>query len=359
MEKINKRAVTAVESERGSPAGQQAAQEAERPTALVDRFGRRISYLRISLTDRCNFRCVYCMEPDQRFSPRDQVLTLEEMEQVAAAFVDLGVRKIRLTGGEPLVRAGAIDLMRRISALPGLDELVITTNGALLPTMAQDLRAAGVKRINISLDSLQPERFRAITRNGDLAQVLRGIDAALSAGFDRIKLNVVILKNRNHDEVVDLVRFAMARDINISFIEEMPLGVIGDHDRAEAYYSSDQIRADIESELSLVPTTETTGGPARYFRVPGTDTRVGFISPHSHNFCGDCNRVRVTAEGLLLLCLGQEHSLDLRRVVREAPGDQAALRDAIIEAMQLKPEGHEFNLHEQPIIFRHMNKTGG
>ena len=356
MEEIKEPTVTAVEPEQQSASRQQTGRRSD---ALVDRFGRRISYLRISLTDRCNFRCVYCMEPDQRFSPRDHVLTLEEMEQVAAAFVDLGVRKIRLTGGEPLVRAGALDLMQRISALPGLDELVITTNGALLPTMAQDLHAAGIKRINISLDSLKPERFRAITRNGDLAQVLRGIDAALAAGFDRIKLNVVILKNRNHDEVVDLVRFAMARDINISFIEEMPLGVIGDHDRAEVFYSSEQIRADLESELTLVPTTETTGGPARYYRVPGTETRVGFISPHTHNFCGDCNRVRVTAEGLLLLCLGQEHSLDLRRVVREAPGDLVALRDAIIEAMQLKPKGHDFNLQEQPIIFRHMNKTGG
>ena len=329
------------------------------PQALIDRFGRRVTYLRISVTDRCDFRCVYCMEPDQRFTPRDEVLTLEEIHQVAAAFVALGARKVRLTGGEPLVRPGVVRLMRQITALRGLDELVITTNGSQLGQLAGDIRAAGVRRINISLDSLRPERFRQITRKGDLAQVLRGIDAAIAAGFERIKLNAVILRGRNHDEIPDLVGYAMDHGINISFIEEMPLGVIGDHDRAEAFYPSEQIRSDLVPHFELVPTTETTGGPARYYRIPGSETRVGFISPHSHNFCEDCNRVRVTTEGRLLLCLGQEHSLDLRAILRQHPGDARRLREAIQEAMQIKPKGHEFDLQAKPIIFRHMNHTGG
>ncbi len=327
--------------------------------ALIDRFGRRITYLRISVTDRCDYRCVYCMEADQRFAPRNQVLSLEEIARVARTFVDLGVRKIRLTGGEPLVRRNLPWLMGEIAALPGLDELVITTNGSQLEANAGKIRAAGVKRINISLDSLQPQRFRRITRRGDLFGVLRGIDAALDVGFERIKLNAVILKNRNHDEVLDLVGFAVDKGVNISFIEEMPVGHIGDHDRGEVFYSSDRIQADLASSFELVPTTETTGGPARYYRIPGTETRVGFISPHSHNFCGDCNRVRVTTEGRLLLCLGQEHSLDLRRILREHPGDQARLGNAILAAMQIKPEGHEFDLEAKPVLFRHMNTTGG
>jgi cyclic pyranopterin phosphate synthase len=329
------------------------------PPALVDRFGRQVTYLRISVTDRCDFRCVYCMEPDQRFVPRDEVLRLEEILQVARTFVSLGVRKVRLTGGEPLVRRNVLWLMREIAALPGLGELVITTNGSQLEKRAREIRAAGVRRINISLDSLRRSRFRSITRDGDLAKVLRGIDAAVAAGFERIKLNAVILKHRNHDEVLDLVRFAVDKGINISFIEEMPVGQIGDHDRAEVFYSSDRIRADLESGFELVPTTETTGGPARYYRIPQTETRVGFISPHSHNFCGDCNRVRVTTEGRLLLCLGQEHSLDLRRILRDHPGDEARLGRAIRDAMQIKPEGHEFDLTAKPILFRHMNVTGG
>jgi cyclic pyranopterin phosphate synthase len=338
---------------------QAAATATGQPDALIDRFGRRVTYLRISVTDRCDFRCVYCMEPDQRFAPRDEVLTLDEIQQVAAAFVALGVRKIRLTGGEPLVRPGVVGLMQRITVLGGLDELVVTTNGSQLADLAADIRAAGVRRINVSLDSLQADRFRRITRKGDLGKVLAGIDAAIAAGFERIKLNAVILRGRNHDEVPDLVGFAADKGINISFIEEMPLGVIGDHDRAEAFYASEQIRQDLAPHFTLVPTTETTGGPARYYRIPGSETRVGFISPHSHNFCGDCNRVRVTAEGRLLLCLGQEHSLDLRAILRSRPGDGARLEQGIREAMQIKPKGHEFDLHAQPVIFRHMNLTGG
>ncbi len=326
---------------------------------LVDSFGRTVNYVRISVPDRCDFRCVYCMAEEMEFVPRAQLLTLEELGVIARAFTELGVGKIRITGGEPLVRRNVLKLFQDIGTLPGLRELVLTTNGSQLQRMAPELRAAGVRRINISLDSLNPERFRQITRMGDLAVVLAGIDAAISAGFARVKLNTVILKHRNHDEITDLVRFAVDRKIDISFIEEMPLGVIGDHDRAEVYYSSDQIRADLEQTWNLIPTTENTGGPSRYFRIPGTDTRVGFISPHSHNFCADCNRVRLTCEGRLLLCLGQEHSVDLRRVIRAHPGNLEALKQAIRDSMGIKPKGHDFNLSAKPIIFRHMNVTGG
>ena len=332
---------------------------AQFPPRLVDRFGRVVDYVRISVTDRCDFRCVYCMDEQMTFLPRARILTLEELALVGRAFAELGVRKIRLTGGEPLVRNNVLKLMRELGALTQLQELVLTTNGSQLPHMAQDIRAAGVKRINISLDSLDAERFRRLTRVGDLHQVLAGIDAALAAGFEKVKINAVILKHRNEDEVIPLVEFASARGMDISFIEEMPLGTIGDHDRAEAYYSSDEIRADLERRFTLLPTTETTGGPSRYFRLAETGTRVGFISPHSHNFCGDCNRVRVTAEGRLLLCLGQEHSVDLREVLRSHPGDLDALKQAIVASMAIKPKGHDFDLREQPLIFRHMSHTGG
>ena len=329
------------------------------PQKLIDRFGRVVDYVRISVTDRCDFRCVYCMDEEMEFLPRARILTLEELAQIGRACAELGVRKIRLTGGEPLVRNNVIKLMRDLGQLPQIKELVLTTNGSQLEHMAADIRTAGVRRINISLDSLDSDTFRRLTRSGDLARVLRGIDAALAAGFDKIKLNAVILKGRNEQEVVPLVEYASARGMDISFIEEMPLGVIGDHDRAEAYYSSDQIRADLERRYTLVATSETTGGPSKYFRLTETGTRVGFISPHSHNFCDDCNRVRVTVEGRLLLCLGQEHSVDLRRVLREQPGDLVALKHAIVESMAIKPKGHDFNLREQPLIFRHMSHTGG
>lgn len=326
---------------------------------LIDRFGRVVNYVRISVTDRCDFRCVYCMEPDTQFVPRAQVLTLEEIELIARAFVELGVDKIRITGGEPLVRKQVTPLLAKIARLPGLRELVLTTNGSQLPHLAGPLKQAGVKRINISLDSLDAERFRRITRTGELATVLAGIEAARAAGFDKLKINTVILKNRNHDEVIPLVRFAAARGMDLSFIEEMPLGVIADHDRAEAYYSSDQIRRDLETVFTLIPTAEQTGGPSRYFRIIETNTKVGFISPHSHNFCEACNRVRVTTEGRLLLCLGQEHSVDLRAVLRRAPGDLEQLKQTIRQAMDIKPRGHDFNVIGQPLIFRHMNATGG
>ncbi len=328
-------------------------------TQLIDRFDRRVTYLRISVTDRCDFRCVYCMSETMTFLPRAEVLSLEEILFVARAFTELGVTKIRLTGGEPLVRKNLLWLVREIGRLPTLRELVLTTNGSQLEKMAADLRAAGVRRLNISLDSLDPERFRRITRVGDLAKVLRGIDAAQRAGFERLKLNAVILKHRNHDEVAGLTRFAIDRGMDVSFIEEMPLGIIGDHDRAEAYYSSDRIRTDLERVFTLLPTTETTGGPSRYYRVAGTDTRVGFISPHSRNFCGSCNRVRLTTEGRLLLCLGQEFSADLRAVIRGFPGDLDRLKETIIATMAIKPKGHEFSFASAPVILRHMNVTGG
>ena len=326
---------------------------------LVDKFDRVVDYVRISVTDRCDFRCVYCMDDEMQFVPRAQLLTLEEITRITRTFTELGVKKVRITGGEPLIRRNIIKLFEDIGQLPGLDELVTTTNGSQLVTLAQPLKDAGVKRINISLDSLDAEKFKRITRVGELDKVLAGINAALNAGFEKIKINAVILKNRNDDEITDLVRFASKRDMDISFIEEMPLGIIGDHDRAEAYYSSDQIRNDLEKTYELIPTTESTGGPSKYYKIAETGTRVGFISPHSHNFCDQCNRVRLTCEGRLLLCLGQEHSVDLRKVVRAYPDNDEKLKQAIRDAMLIKPKGHEFDLTEKPIIFRHMNVTGG
>jgi GTP 3',8-cyclase len=326
---------------------------------LVDRFQRSISYLRISVTDRCDLRCVYCMSEDIEFVPRSQLLTLEELYRVGKSFVELGVSKIRITGGEPLTRRNVMQLFEQLGTLEGLRDFTLTTNGTLLSRYAKGLKAAGVTRINISLDTLQAERFRAITRKGDIRRTMEGIDAALEAGFERVKINAVVLKHRNHDEVTALVDFAHSRGMDITFIEEMPLGAIGEHDRAEAYYSSDRILHDLQQRYELMPTTENSGGPSRYYRVPGNDNRVGFISPHSHNFCEHCNRVRLTAEGRLLLCLGQEHSVDLRRIVRTHPTEDAPLRQAIIDSMQIKPKGHDFDLQAKPVIFRHMNATGG
>lgn len=326
---------------------------------LIDRFGRVVNYLRISITDRCDFRCVYCMAEDMVFLPRSQILSLEELQLVSRAFVELGVSKIRITGGEPLVRKGALGLLQQIGRLPGLNELVMTSNGSKLAKMAADIKAAGVKRVNISLDTLDPIKFKVLTRTGDLEQVLEGISAAKAAGFSRIKINTVMLKGLNHQEACDLVQFAVDKGLDISFIEEMPLGVVDSHDRSEAYYPSALIKQDLLRRFELQSVLDKTGGPSDYFRVVGSDTRVGFISPHSANFCGSCNRVRLTAEGRLLLCLGNEHSVDLKLVLRQHPGDMVALKRAIIDAMRIKPEKHEFNIHEQPIIMRHMNATGG
>jgi cyclic pyranopterin phosphate synthase len=326
---------------------------------LIDRFGRHVTYVRVSITDRCDFRCVYCMSKDMTFLPRARILTLEEILFIMQGFTALGVTRIRLTGGEPLVRRNILWLVRELNRLPGLRELVLTTNGSQLEKLAGELRAAGIRRLNISLDSLQPARFRRITRVGDLARVLRGIEAARQAGFERIKINAVILKNYNHDEILDLVEFVVQHAMDITFIEEMPLGLIDEHNRAVTYYSSDAVKRDIEQRFTLIASSEKTGGPARYLRVSGTDTRVGFISPHSHNFCSSCNRVRVTTEGRLLLCLGQEHSVDLRQLIRANPGDVTTLKQALLDSMTIKPEGHDFDLGSQPVILRHMNATGG
>ncbi|MEC8918647.1 GTP 3',8-cyclase MoaA [Salinicola sp. LHM] len=328
-------------------------------TVLIDKFSRQVRYVRISVTDRCDFRCVYCMSEEMTFLPRTQVLSLEELSQVARAFTELGVEKIRLTGGEPLVRKGIDELVTDIGALPGLKDFAMTTNGAGLRRHARALREGGMTRLNVSLDSLDPERFKRLTRTGDLAKVIDGIHAAQDAGFERIKLNAVILRGRNDDEVLDLVDFAREEQLDISFIEEMPLGDVSDHSRGETFYSSDDVQASIESRYALIPSPETTLGPSRYFRMPDSDSRVGFISPHSHNFCSTCNRVRVTVEGRLLLCLGNEHSVDLRATLRQYPGELEPLKEQIVTAMDLKPERHHFSTDGDVQVVRFMNMTGG
>ncbi|MBI5927084.1 MAG: GTP 3',8-cyclase MoaA [Aquabacterium sp.] len=326
---------------------------------LTDQHGRRISYLRLSITDRCNFRCVYCMAENMQFMPRDELLSVDEMVTVAASFVHLGVRKIRLTGGEPLAHPAIVSLVAELSALPGLDELAMTTNGSQLSQLAPALKVNGLSRLNISLDSLQPDRFKALTRTGRLRDVLDGIQAAKAAGFQRIKLNSVILRGRNDDEVVDLVRFARQHELDIAFIEEMPLGVIDEHDRAATFMPSADILARVNETYPLTASIENSGGPARYHRMADSTTRVGVISPHSHNFCGSCNRVRLTASGQLMLCLGNEDAVDLRTILRAHPGQQEPIRQAITEAMTRKPERHHFRLDAPPQIIRFMNATGG
>lgn len=328
-------------------------------TDWIDGQGRQIDYLRLSVTDRCDFRCVYCMAEDMRFLPRQQVLTLEEIERVARLFVAGGVRKLRLTGGEPLVRPGIVGLCERLAALPGLRELCMTSNGSQLVRYARPLYDAGLSRLNISLDTLDPLRFRAITRNGELDKVLAGIDAAQAAGFRRIKLNAVVMKGRNADEVPALVDFAIARGLDISFIEEMPLGQVG-RERGESFCSSDEVRALIAQRHALLDSAEQSGGPARYVRlVEHPQTRIGFISPHSHNFCATCNRLRLTVEGRLLLCLGHEHSLDLRALLRRHPLHDGPLLEAIGEALQRKPARHEFSAAGEVQVLRFMNMSGG
>jgi GTP 3',8-cyclase len=329
------------------------------PPQLVDGFGRRVSYLRISVTDRCDFRCVYCMAEDMTFVPRQEVLSLEELERVARVFVGLGVSKIRLSGGEPLVRNNIMSLVNNIGQLEGLEEMALTSNASQLQRLAVPLKEAGIKRINISLDSLNPEKFRQITRTGDLQQVLNGIDAAIAAGFEGIKINAVILKGRNEDEILDLAHFAQSKGVDISYIEEMPLGLIDEHDRALSFCSSAEVREILESHYQLQEVDDSTGGPSRYCRIPGSDARIGFISPHSNNFCHLCNRVRVTVEGRLLLCLGNEHSLDLRAILRDPASTDDDLRQAIVTSMDLKPEQHHFDLEAEPDIVRFMNMTGG
>lgn len=326
----------------------------------MDSFSRKVDYLRMSVTDRCDFRCVYCMAEDMEFLPRQRILTLEEIYQLAERFVALGTRKIRLTGGEPLVRRGVVDLCRKIAALPDLHELCMTTNGSQLSALAGPLFDAGVNRLNISLDSLNPERFRELTRTGDLTKVIAGIDAANTAGFQRTKLNCVVMKGRNDHEINDLVSFAIDRQLDISFIEEMPLGTILEHSRAESFFSSDQVRELIAERYTLIDSTESTQGPSRYWRLAeAPDIRLGFISPHSHNFCATCNRVRLTVEGRLLLCLGNEHSVDLKAVLRAHPGQPEKLEKAIIDSMRIKPYRHNFDVNDEVQVVRFMNMTGG
>jgi cyclic pyranopterin phosphate synthase len=326
---------------------------------LIDPFGRHIDYVRLSVTDRCDFRCVYCMAEEMTFLPRANILTLEEMSLIAQAFVNLGVRKIRLTGGEPLIRNNAMQLVSAIGQLNGLDELTLTTNGSQLTKYAEQLKSSGVKRINISLDSLNADRFKAITRTGDLNQVLQGIDSALAQQFQRIKINTVILKGRNDDEIIDLVTFIRDKGLDISFIEEMPLGLIDKNARELRFCPGDEIRELIHSHFPLSPIDAQTGGPSRYYSMTDSDSKVGFILPYSQNFCHLCNRVRVTAEGLLLLCLGNEHSADLKAILREHPGQLEPLEQAIIAAINNKPEQHHFDSQDEAQIVRFMNMTGG
>ena len=325
---------------------------------LQDGLGRKVSYLRLSVTDRCDFRCTYCMAEKMDFLPRADILSLEECLLVAQTFVSLGINKIRLTGGEPLVRKDFSWLATRIRELDGLRELAMTTNGSQLVRYAAPLAQAGVDRINISLDSLNPEIFKRITRTGDLDQVRAGVDAAIAAfGGHRIKLNTVMLRNLNHQELPAMVEYALAQQINISFIEQMPLGLSG-HDYAGSYYSSQEALAQLKQHYELVASVESSGGPARYWRIPGHDTRIGFISPHSQNFCADCNRMRVTARGELFPCLGDEGMVDLLPAVRAGDVDQ--LRELIMQAVADKPAGHEFDLTQsKPRIIRFMSRTGG
>lgn len=298
------------------------------------------------------------MGEDMEFLPREEILTLEECARLVRVFVGLGVVKVRITGGEPLVRKDAIRLFADIGTLPGLRELTLTTNGSQLVQYALPLKNAGVKRINISLDSLDEAVFRRITRTGDLNKVLAGIQAARAAGFDKVKLNSVLMRGINDHEINHLVDFAVANELDIAFIEEMPLGQVG-HDRPQTWFSNDEALELLRQHYTLVSSTETTGGPAHYFRIPDTRTKIGFISPHSHNFCEACNRVRITCKGELYLCLGQEDQVDLMPLLR-GQADDDMLRQAIIDSMQIKPKGHDFDIRRaQPAVVRFMSMTGG
>jgi len=324
---------------------------------LTDKFGRRVNYVRLSITDRCDFRCTYCMAEEMTFLPRQEVMSLEECLRIASVFVSMGVNKLRLTGGEPLVRKNVLWLIERLGELPGLDNLVLTTNGSQLDRFAPALKAAGVKRLNVSLDTLKPARFREITRIGDLDKVLRGITAASHAGFRRTKLNTVMMRGINDDEFVDLVRYAVNHALDISFIEEMPLGDI--QGRSSTYISSEETRARLSSHFDLLPSTENSGGPARYWRIPQSESRIGFISPHSHNFCDTCNRVRITARGELYPCLGQNDALQLLPALRSGASDDQ-LRQIIMDSMGIKPFGHDFTQQmDAPQVVRFMSMTGG
>ncbi len=327
---------------------------------LIDGLGRQINYLRLSVTDRCDLRCRYCMADDMQFLPRDQTLSRAEIHRLASLFVAEGVRKIRLTGGEPLTRPDIIAICQDLAALPGLDELVLSSNGRQLASHASALKLAGVSRLNISLDSLQADRFRYITRHGVLADVVAGINAAVAQGFKRIRLNSVILRGSNDDEILDLVAFALAREIDICFIEEMPLGDVG-RNRFEAFISSADIAERIAQRYVLTPllNADAHAGPARYMQAQGhPKSRIGFISPHSNTFCASCNRLRLTAEGRLLLCLGQEQSLSLRDLIRQYPADDHVVRQALHDALTHKPASHDFQ-HDGEQLVRFMSASGG
>ena len=330
---------------------------------LVDPFGRRVTYLRVSVTDRCDFRCVYCMAEDMTFLPKAEVLTLEELDRICAAFVKRGVRKLRITGGEPLVRRDVMRLFHRLGRFLDsdlLDELTLTTNGSQLEKYAADLFAAGVRRINVSLDTLDPEKFRAITRRGDLSRVLAGIRAARAAGHE-IKINTVALRGVNDGEFDAIVRWCGDEGLDLTLIETMPMGEI-DEDRTDRYLPLSRVRADLEKRWTLEETDYRTGGPSRYARLRETGRRLGFITPLSHNFCESCNRVRLTCTGTLYMCLGQQDAADLRAPLRLAPHDDAPLHASIDEAIGRKPKGHDFVIdrrHEGPAVPRHMSVTGG
>lgn len=331
------------------------------PAPLVDPFGRVIDYLRVSVTDRCDFRCVYCMPEAMTFLPRSEVLSLEEIDRLASAFVARGTRKLRLTGGEPLVRRGVVDLVRSLSRHlgHGLDELTMTTNGSQLARFANDLFAAGMRRINVSLDTLDPEKFARITRWGKLDQVLDGIAAASAAGL-HVKINMVALNGVNDAEIEDVLRWTAANGHDLVLIETMPMGTIDD-DRVDRYLPLKAVRRDLERRWTLVDLPDSTGGPARYVRVAETGQRLGFITPLTHNFCESCNRVRLTATGRLYLCLGQDDMVDFRGPLRA--GLDAAGLDALIDrALLKKPKGHDFVIDRArpaPAVARHMSLTGG
>jgi cyclic pyranopterin phosphate synthase len=337
----------------------------DRPAApvapLIDPFARAITYLRVSVTDRCDFRCVYCMAEHMSFLPKAELLTLEELDRLCTAFVAKGVRKLRLTGGEPLVRRGIMTLFSSLSRhlkSGALDELTLTTNGSQLAKYATQLKDCGVERINVSLDTLDPDKFRAITRWGDLGQVMAGIDAAQAAGL-KVKINAVALKGVNEDELGDLVAWAHGRGMDITIIEVMPLGEVGD--RLDQYLPLSMVRARLAQRFTFEDIDYKTGGPARYVRVNETGGRLGFITPMTHNFCESCNRVRITCTGTLYMCLGQEDAADLRTPLRASESNDA-LYAAIDEAITRKPKGHDFVIdrrHKRPALARHMSVTGG
>ncbi len=329
---------------------------------LIDPFGRHVSYLRVSVTDRCDFRCVYCMAENMNFLPRQDLLTLEELDRVCSAFIARGVKKIRLTGGEPLVRKGIMTLVESLSRhlqSGALEELTLTTNGSQLEKYAKDLARFGVKRINVSVDTLDAAKFKAITRWGDLAKVQDGIKAAQDAGL-AIKLNAVALKGVNDAEIPDMIRWAHGQNMDLTLIETMPLGDI-DGDRTDQYLPLSQVRASLLDQFTMDDIPYKTGGPARYVQVRETGGRLGFITPLTHNFCESCNRVRLTCTGTLYMCLGQEDAADLRSPLRGSEGDEL-LQQAITEAISRKPKGHDFIIdrdHNKPAVARHMSVTGG